>query len=46
MPDHLLTRSDLAAAKLMGLARTNAGVGWNDNDAAMLAEYRAGAGTE
>jgi len=35
-----------AAAKLMGLARTNAGEGWNDNDAAMLAEYRAAAGTE
>jgi len=38
--------NDKAAAKLMGLARTNAGEGWNENDAAMLAEYRAAAGTE
>lgn len=35
-----------AAAKLMGLARTNAGEGWNETDAAMLADYRAAAGTE
>ena len=35
-----------AAATLMGLARTNAGEGWNEADAAMLAGYRAAAGTE
>jgi DNA-binding winged helix-turn-helix (wHTH) protein/tetratricopeptide (TPR) repeat protein len=35
-----------AAATLMGLARTNAGEGWNEADAALLAEYRAAAGTE
>jgi tetratricopeptide (TPR) repeat protein len=35
-----------AAAKLMGLARTNAGESWNETDAAILAEYRAAAGTE
>ena len=34
------------AAKLMGLARTNAGEGWNESDAATLAEYRAAVGTE
>jgi len=38
--------NDAAAAKLMGLARTNAGEGWNENDAAMLAQYRAAAGSE
>jgi tetratricopeptide (TPR) repeat protein len=35
-----------AAAKLMGLARTNAGEGWDATDAAILAQYRAAAGTE
>ena len=35
-----------AAAKLMGLARTNAGEGWSETDALMLAEYRSAAGTE
>jgi DNA-binding winged helix-turn-helix (wHTH) protein/tetratricopeptide (TPR) repeat protein len=35
-----------AAATLMGLARTNAGEGWNEADAAMLAAYRAAAGTQ
>jgi tetratricopeptide (TPR) repeat protein len=35
-----------AAAKLMGIARTNAGEGWDENDAARLAQYRAAAGAE
>ena len=34
------------AATLMGLTRSNAGEGWNEADAAMLAEYRAAAGSE
>lgn len=34
------------AAHLMGLARTNAGEGWNDEDAAMLSAYRDAAGME
>jgi DNA-binding winged helix-turn-helix (wHTH) protein/tetratricopeptide (TPR) repeat protein len=35
-----------AAAKLMGIARTSAGEGWSEKDAAILAQYRAEAGTE
>ncbi len=35
-----------AAAALMGLARTNAGEGWDDDDAATLARYRSAAGDE
>lgn len=35
-----------AAAQLMGLARTNAGEGWGEEDAATLALYRAAAGAE
>lgn len=35
-----------AAARLMGFARTNSGEGWNEEDAAVLAQYRAMAGAE
>ena len=35
-----------AAAHLMGLARSNAGEGWSDEDAALLATYRATAEVE
>ena len=34
------------AARLMGLARTNAGEGWNEEDAALLSTYRSTAGME
>ena len=35
-----------AAADLMGIARTNAGEGWSEEDAAILAQYRNDAETE
>ncbi len=34
------------AAKLMGIARTNAGEGWDDEDAALLARYRKQVGND
>jgi DNA-binding winged helix-turn-helix (wHTH) protein/tetratricopeptide (TPR) repeat protein len=38
-----MTGSLKEAARLMGIARMNAGEGWSDSDAALLAEYRAAA---
>ena len=40
------TADFVATAKLMGFARTNAGEGWNEDDAARLAQYRDSAGTD
>ena len=39
-----MTGNAVDAARLMGLARTNSGEGWDDDDAVLLAQYRAAAG--
>jgi DNA-binding winged helix-turn-helix (wHTH) protein/tetratricopeptide (TPR) repeat protein len=39
-----MTGNNDDAARLMGFARTNAGEGWSDADASLLAQYRSNAG--